>query len=153
MTWKEKEIAIRSLEKNGRIDPDDLIHAAKSASHPCHNDFTWDVKKAAAERWRDQARELIRRVHFEVITAEATERVVSYVPNDGDEHQFESLPKIKSKVRAADMFCKELAMLIGMTSRVYGIALAKESMLGSGAVSTLKSVRDTLSTLAAEYAE
>jgi hypothetical protein len=40
-----------------------------------------------------------------------------------------------------------------MTSRVYGIALAKEPMLGSGAVSTLKSVRDTLSKLAAEYAD
>ena len=82
--WADKAAAILALERGGKIDPNDLIEAAKSASHPCHDDFTWDVKAAASERWRDQARKLIRRVEFEVTVDDATESVVRYVPHDDD---------------------------------------------------------------------
>ena len=149
-TWVEKEAAIRSLERSGKVDPLDLIEAAKSPDHPCHGDFTWDVDKAATERWRDQARELIRRVKFEVQVSDATESVVMYVANEGDEHRFQSLPKIRSKVTAGSVLAVEVAMLLGLSSRVYGIALAKQGLVGDEAVATLRMVRDTIAELKAE---
>ncbi len=148
--WADKAAAIRELEKGGKVDPRDLIKAAKAANHPCHEDFTWDVKTAAAERWRDQARGLIRRVEFEVTVDDATESVVQYVPNDGDDHQFRSLPKVRSKVVAGDLISNEVAMLHGLASRVYGIALAKENLIGVDCVATLRMVRDTLAALKTE---
>ena len=150
--WADKAAAIRELEKGGVVDPGDLIKAAKAVSHPCHDDFTWDVKVAAAERWRDQARKLIRRVEFEVTVDDVTESVVQYVPNDdgGEEHQFRSLPKVRSKVVAGDLITTEVAMLHGLASRVYGIALAKENLIGSDRVATLRMVRDTLAELKTE---
>lgn len=149
--WIDKENAIRALENNGKVDPLDLIKAAKSPKHPCHEDFTWDVKQAAAERWRDQARELIRRVHFEVQVDDATESVVMFVPNDGDDHLFRSLPKIRSKVQAGHILATEVAMLHGLASRVYGIAAAKQGLVGDDAVAKLKMIRDTLAALKAEF--
>lgn len=150
--WIDKEKAIRALEKNGSVDPLDLIKAAKNPKHPCHDDFTWDVKKAAAERWRDQARELIRRVHFEVQISEATESVVMYVPDDsdGDEPIFQSLPRIRNKDQASNVLATEVAMLHGMAARVYGIAIVKESLVGGDKVAVLRTVRDTLAGLKAE---
>lgn len=147
--WADKAAAIRKLEKGGKVDPRDLIEAAKAASHPCHEDFTWDLKTAAAERWRDQARGLIRRVEFEVTVDDATESVVQYVPNDGEEHQFRSLPKVRSKVVAGSLIASEVAMLHGLSARVYGIALAKKDLIGGDHVATLRGVRDTLAELKA----
>ena len=142
--WADKEAAIRSLEKNGRISPDDLVAAARAKGHPCHGDFTWDLKKAARERWRDQARGLIRRVRFEVEIAEATERVVMYVPDDGDgdEHVFRSLPRIRSRIQAGGVLAAEVAQLCGAASRAYGIALAKQALVGPAAVDQLRAIRD-----------
>ena len=150
-TWSDKAAAIRKLESGGKVDPRDLIRAAKAANHPCHEDFTWDVKAAAAERWRDQARKLIRRVEFEVIVDDVTESVVQYVPNDDDEeNQFQSLPKVRSKACVGSLITSEVAMLCGMASRVYGIALAKQGVIGDEKVATLRMIRDTLTELKAE---
>ena len=151
--WAEKEASIKLLEHNGKIDPLDLIKAAQSPKHPCHEDFTWDVKQAAAERWRDQARELIRRVHYELQVDDATESVVMFVTNEGDDHQFRSVPKIRSKLQADGVLATEVAMLHGLASRVYGIALAKQGLVGADAVATLRTVRDTLATLKAGFGE
>ena len=59
VSWKAKEAAIRALEKNGRVDPAELIEVARDPEHPCHSSFTWDIEQAAQERWRDQAREFL----------------------------------------------------------------------------------------------
>lgn len=149
--WADKEKAIRALEKGGKVDPNALISAARSPRHPCHEDFTWDVEEAARERWRDQARELIRKVHFEVQVEDATESVVMFVPNEGDEHLFRSLPKVRSKVQASSILASELAMLHGLSARVYGIALAKQGLVGADKVAKLRMIRDTLAELKAEF--
>jgi hypothetical protein len=150
-TWAEKERSIRALERNGKVDPNELIAAARAANHPCHECFTWDVSQAAAERWRDQARELIRRVTFEIRVDEQIERVVNYVPNESDEHLFQSLPKIRSGKTAAAIMAVELRMLYGVCRRVYGIALAKQAMLGRSGVASLAHVRDTVAELLAQF--
>jgi len=149
-TWKQKAKAIRALEKNGKVDPEELVKVAQSPNHPCHGDFTWDVQQAAKERWRDQARHLIRRVYFEVQVEETTERVVAYVPNKGDAHLFQSLPKVRTKLRAGDVLIREIAMLYGVAKRAYGIALAKQRMVEPDVVARLRTIRDTAEELKAE---
>lgn len=151
VTWAEKEAAIKALEVGGRVDPERLIEAARSPEHPCHADFTWDVEQAAAERLRDQARGLIRRVQFEVITEEVTEKVVMYVPTEHeDEHGYSNLTKIRRASTVSSVMLSEVAMLHGVSARVYGIALAKQGMVGDDVVDRLRGVRDSLAALKAE---
>jgi hypothetical protein len=144
VSWKEKEASIVALERNGKVDPLDLIAAARNKKHPCHDDFTWDVKQAAEERWRDQARVLIRRVRSEVTVEEVGQLVVSYVPTTSDETVFESLPKIRTTERVSDLLLSEVAMLLGYADRVYKIAISKWSLVGDDKVATLRKVRDLL---------
>lgn len=153
VSWKEKEAAIRSLEKNGRVNPVELIEAARSPEHPCHSDFTWDVEQAAQERWRDQARELIRAVKFEVLVEEVGNRVCMYVPSGDDDAVFVSLPKIRSKSQASAVVLAEVAMLLGNASRAYGIALAKTNIVGDDVVAQLLSIRNQVAALKAELGE
>ncbi len=145
--WADKEAAIRSLESGGKIDPLDLIEAARDPGHPCHGDFTWDIEQAASERWRDQARELIRSVKFEVIVEDVGSRVCMYVPSGDDDAVFVSLPKIRSKAQASSVVLAEVAMLLGNASRAYGIALAKTNIVGADVVVQLKAIRDLAATL------
>jgi len=147
VTWKEKEAAIRSLEKNGRVDPVELIEAARDPEHPCHDSFTWDIEQAAAERWRDQARELIRAVKFEVVVEDVGNPVCMYVPSGDDDAVFVSLPKIRSKSQASSVVLAEVAMLLGNASRAYGIAMAKTGIVGADVVAQLKSIRDQVASL------
>jgi len=50
----------------GYIEPQALINAGRDPGSPIHNQFTWDVDKAAQERWTEQARDLIRIVRMEI---------------------------------------------------------------------------------------
>jgi hypothetical protein len=154
VSWKEKEAAIHALEKSGKVDPNDLIHAAMSEDHPCHNDFTWDTEEAARERWRDQARALIRRCSFEVQVEEVGSRVATYVPSPDDEDTtFHSLQKMRSKTRTARVLVAEVNMLHGLASRVYGIALAKQGMVGDETVSEIRLIRDQVAEVKAKLSE
>lgn len=153
VSWKEKEAAIRSLEKNGRVNPVELIEAARNPEHPCHDNFTWDIEQAAQERWRDQARELIRAVKFEVLVEDVGNKVCMYVPSGDDDAVFVSLPKIRSKAQASSVVLAEVAMLLGNASRAYGIALSKTNIVGDDVVAQLKSIRDQVAALKAELGE
>lgn len=146
-TWAEKEAAIRALERKGRIDPIDLINAARDPQHPCHDDFTWDIEAAANERWRDQARSIIRKCKFEVIYEDVTTAVVQYVPCGDDDAVFLSLPKIRSSSTTSAVLSAELRMFHGLASRVYGIALSKQNIVGSAVVSELGAIRDMIGAL------
>jgi hypothetical protein len=140
--WTEKEAAIRALENNGTVDPNDLIEAARAERHPCHNDFTWDIHDAAAERWRDQARALIRKCKFEVRIEEITERVVQYIPSNTEEATFMSVPKLRSKAKVRENMRCELDMLLGLVGRIRGLSIAKQNILGAHVTSTLNTVHD-----------
>ena len=142
--WSDKEAAVKSLQRNGRVDPVDLIEAARAQSHPCHADFTWDIGQAASERWRDQARKIIRQCKFEVIVEDVTTPVVSYVPSPERDDTFVSVVKLRSQSRVSIVLASEVAMLHGEASRVYGLALAKQGIVGDGVVSQLGSIRDQL---------
>ena len=146
--WSDKEAAVKSLLRGGRVDPNDLIEAAWAQAHPCHGDFTWDIGDAAAERWRDQARKIIRQCKFEVIVEDVTTPVVSYVPSpDDDDDTFISVPKLRGVSRTSVVMVSEVTMLHGVASRVYGIALAKQGIVGEEVVSELGTIRDRLKAL------
>ena len=153
--WAEKEAAVRVLESNGRVDPLELIEAARAPSHPCHGDFTWDVEQAAAERWRDQARAVIRKCKFEVLVDETiTERVVRYVESpEDDDPSFVSLPKMRSATKVSAVMASEVAMLCGNACRVYGIAVSKSGIVGVDIVQQLGAIRDQLAAMKAELSE
>jgi len=80
MTAKERAIRerLRELEcEDGSLDLDAVIESAKNPDDPMHSEFTWDVSKAAQERWRDQARALIRSVKY----IEKTTQLELHCPN------------------------------------------------------------------------
>jgi hypothetical protein len=153
VSWKEKKAAICSLEKNGKVDPRKLIEAAQDPDHPCHADFTWDVHEAALERWRDQARALIRRCNFTVTVEDVGTPVCMYVSSGDEDAVFVSLPKIRSKAQASSVVLAEVAMLLGNASRAYGIALAKTNIVGFDVVAQLLSIREQVAALKAELEE
>ena len=55
----------RLKDPDGNIYCKKIITAAREPSHLFHPHFTWDVQRAAEERWMDQARILIRAIHIE----------------------------------------------------------------------------------------
>ncbi len=148
--WKDKERAIRSLEKNGKVDPADLIAAARNPTHPCHGDFTWDINKAAEKCWRDEARRLIRMVGFTLKVEDSGQRVVNYVASGDDDAVFVSVPKIRGKGHVQAMLLAEVAQLEGAVSRAYGLALSKSSIIGVDVSDRLKAIRDLVSALKAD---
>ena len=149
--WTDKEAAIKALERDGRVDPNDLIKAARNPDHPCHGDFTWDVDQAASERWRDQARALIRQCKFEVVVEDMGSRSVTYyVPEPGSTNDdFRSLPKIRSAGTVAAMFDSEMASLQGLASRVLGIAEAKRAFVGDETIKVLRAVCQSIAAIRA----
>ncbi len=149
--WTDKEAAIKALERGGRVDPNDLIKAARNPDHPCHADFTWDVDQAASERWRDQARYLIRQCKFEVLVEDHGPRSVTYyVSEAGETDVFQSLPKMRSATTVSDVFDSELASLQGVLARVLGIAEAKREVIGDEAVKSLRQMSNTLAKMRAD---
>lgn len=65
-----KAVAARLRElykKHGTITPDIVVQDAKQEESPLHSHFQWDTDTAALEHWREQARELIRSVRFDIV--------------------------------------------------------------------------------------
>lgn len=151
-TWKQKAAAIRRLERNGVVDPNDLIAAARDRNHPCHGDFTWDLKKAAMERWRDQARKLIRQVVYERSQdGVVTERYVQYVAdNTAEEDVFFNLPRTRIAAKVSAAMLAEIVHLRGVAARVYGIASGKATIVPPQVVGNLCSVCELLDECKAE---
>lgn len=49
------------------ITPADVVKEAKKKSSPMHSFFEWDVKKAATQRWLEQARDIIQAVKVKYV--------------------------------------------------------------------------------------
>lgn len=153
VTQKEKEASIRALDRGGKIDPLELVEAARDPDHPCHGDFTWDVEEAAAKCWRYEARKLIRSLGFKVMVEDVGQRVVAYVASGDEDAVFVSVPKIRGKNQVREMLLAEAAMLVGNASRMYGLFVAKQNIIGAGMVSQVAAIRDQAAALKAELEE
>jgi hypothetical protein len=57
-----EHIAKLQEERGGVLTPDDVVDDAKDPSSPLHDEFEWDVEKAAAAHWRQRARGLMNHV-------------------------------------------------------------------------------------------
>lgn len=55
----------------GQLETQQVWREARSKKSPIHKAFTWDVERAAEERWAEQARQLIKSV--DVVTEDGTE--------------------------------------------------------------------------------
>lgn len=51
---------LRTLEKNGRLTPRDVLEDARQLESPLHALFEWDVDAAAERHWLDRSRTIIR---------------------------------------------------------------------------------------------
>lgn len=147
-----KQEALKELERGGRIRPDDLIRAARDPQHPCHGDFTWDDAQAAEERRHDQARALIRWFRYEVeLVGGEKIAVPCYISDPNDESgDFVNVPKLRKQSDIEAMFDAELRQLLGVASRVLGIAEAKRDIVGGEVIGKLFSVRNTVKGLLRE---
>ena len=78
---QEIEDALGAIAKRhqGRLTPDLVVAAARDKTSPLHAHFTWDIRKAAKERWLDQARALIKLVRVEITTTEHSYHIPKYI--------------------------------------------------------------------------
>lgn len=113
---------------NGRLTPELVVEAAKSKTSPLHEHFTWDVKKAASERWIEQARSLIRSVKVEVSTTQFTVKAPAYIRDPvaaGDVQGYVSLARLRTDEDVArDAVISEFARASAALSRAKAVALA-----------------------------
>lgn len=89
--WKEErayrvpaQVVGQELEKlrtkfNGRLEPDMVVHVAKSASHPLHELFEWDDNVAAQAYRVGQARAVIRSIEVVIEEAPKSKPVRAFV--------------------------------------------------------------------------
>jgi hypothetical protein len=67
------------VKHNGRLEPEWVVHNAKSPRNPLHDLFEWD-DNVAAQNWRiDQARSVIRSVEVVVEQAPEAKQVRAFV--------------------------------------------------------------------------
>lgn len=80
MISQEKVDYIRTLaDARGYIEPARLIEVAREPDNLLHDEFEWDVRRAAEEQWIEQARRLIRLVRVEFTVEHREIRAVGFV--------------------------------------------------------------------------
>src|SRR4030095_4309006 len=67
---------LKELEQDGRLTPDDVVAEARNPDSPLHDQFEWDLERAAMATWIRQARELITSVKVQILT----QSVILHVP-------------------------------------------------------------------------
>jgi len=150
-TKKETEAIGAALEaiaarNGGTLLVDDVIAEAKrNKSGILYKQFNWDLKKAAMEHWRSEARELIRSVKVVFRTQKTTITSVAYVRNpeaESDEQGYVSTISLIGEVeksRAALMAeftraaaalrrARELAIVFEMEGEIEAVAQSVEMM-------------------------
>jgi hypothetical protein len=83
------------LQREGRLAVDDVIEDGRDPTSPLHGHFTWDIAEAAQERWRDQARALIRRVKIEVTVRQIAVTVPRFVRDPAEKHVYRSILTVR----------------------------------------------------------
>jgi len=134
MTMKIKTIthvareALRALEnRRGRLTAAEVVAAARPQTSPLHAYFLWN-DTVAAGRWRlVQARELIRTVRVQVVTAEGKKVTIPCFVRDpeckADEQGYVTTPRLKTeKDNAAAMLREEIRAVRQRLNRLRALA-------------------------------
>ena len=132
MTPEQREAVrerLAQIEKanGGRLTPDDVVKDAKKPSSPLHAHFEWDVKKAAAQYWLDQARTLITSVRIITRTETSTIRSVFYVRDPStasDEQGYVSVQTLRTDIDLAhEALVAEFSRVAALLRRARELAI------------------------------
>jgi hypothetical protein len=128
MTAKQRDIRnrLRELEDaTGFLDLDTVIEAARDPKDLLHEHFTWDVEKAAYERWKDQARALIRSVKYVEQTTQhelACPKYISITESSG-RAGYRQLDTVKAKRdRSLEVFNDEIKRTLAALERARAVS-------------------------------
>jgi len=128
MTPKQKVIRerLRGLEDEaGFLDLDRVIEAAKNPDDPMHNEFTWDVKQAALEHWKNQARAMIRKVRYVETITKVELDVSKYVSVSSSTQRagYMSLDRVRDRKEIAnEVFNEEIKRARAALERARSVA-------------------------------
>jgi hypothetical protein len=115
---------------HGGLTPEIVVADAKDPASPIHEEFEWDMEKAAEQHWLDQARTLIRRIHIVSHKREATVHVPQYVRDPDLPAETAGYVKIMSmqtdRERSMRLLNQELSRVTSMLQRAREIALVLE---------------------------
>lgn len=136
MTSEQRE-AIRErlaqIEKanGGRLTPDAVVKDARNKDSPLHDQFEWDVKKAAAAYWIEQARELIVSVKVVIRTEHTRVSAPYYVRDPSAEHDrqgYVSVPTLRTDQDSArDALISEFGRVAAALTRARALAAALDA--------------------------
>jgi hypothetical protein len=123
----EKVAYIRSLEdSDSGLDIDELIAEAKKPTNVCHDEFEWDPTRGMQILWRQQARELIRRVHLETRVVSGATVIPYYVADPANRHdhlRYTSLLRLReSRARASAVMLDEMRRVQSAVQRASAVA-------------------------------
>lgn len=80
MISKQKAAFVKSLgDADGHIEPVNVVEAARDPSSPIHDEFEWDIRKAAQAHQIETARSLIKVVRLETVIETRTVIAPYYV--------------------------------------------------------------------------
>jgi hypothetical protein len=138
MATADVEAAINALARRnrGRVTPEMVVAEAKADKQgPLGQYFTWNLKKAAEERWIDQARELIASVRLEFRVHKTTIKAPLYVRDPtvpSHEQGYISLHELRDdKAAARDAVLYEAgraAAALGRVSRIAAVLNMEEEI-------------------------
>lgn len=150
-----KQVAdeLLALEKeSGRLEPTDVVEAARDPASALHPYFEWDDTEAARQHRLGQARQLIRRVKIETIVRDVPVQVVRYVrdPEDGPDG-YRNIMRVRGeediareviidemqRVAKAARRAKAVAAVLGVIDDVEKIIAVAESVSDQAAVPPL----------------
>lgn len=124
----ERLAKIEERDREGILRVDDVIHDAKNPRSPLHDQFEWDIKKAALTCWREQARALIQRVRVEFTNHTSIIRVPQYVRDTKakpSEQGYTSIARLRSdRSKALDTLRNEAERAAALLQRVRDLAAA-----------------------------
>ena len=134
-----ERLAQIEASNGGRLTADLVVEDAKDPDSPLHDQFEWDIEKAALRHWIDQAREIITSVRVVQRVDTQTISTVYYVrdPSAGPAEQgYVSLERLRTesdlareaihsefvRARAVLQRARDIAKVLGMEEEVVEVA-------------------------------
>ncbi len=111
-------------QQHGLLTPNLVIEDAKNPTSPLHDQFEWDVRKAAEQHWLETAREIIRSVRVISIVEEKEVETVAYVHIPGQEQGYWHVSKIRSdSEQSMEVLLSEFQRVADILARAKGVAI------------------------------
>jgi hypothetical protein len=117
----------RLEDRHGRLTPQIVVDEAKKAKSPIHDEFDWNLERAAMQTWLERARDLIRSVRIDITTEVRDISSVKYIRDPGvesSEQGYVSIVKLRTQPqRAHDALVYEAARAVAVIERVRDLAV------------------------------